>query len=588
MNTGEEQFRTMANAMPHLAWMANSDGFIFWYNQGWYDYTGTTPQQMEGWGWQSVHDPAKLPSVMERWNASIATGEPFEMIFSLRGARGEFRFFLTRVSPMKDTSGKVVRWFGTNTDVEEQKRAEETNRAQAALLDSAHDAISVRNADDQIVFWNDGAVKTYGWRREEVIGRVTHDLLQTVFPEPLPEIKAKVAVHGAWDGELTHICKSGAKIVVDSRWVAHRDMNGNLTGTLEINRDITERKMAESELQKSKERLELAVEIAEMGEWELDLRTSIASRSLRHDQIFGYQSLLPEWTYEMFLNHVLSEHRAEVDLKFKAALKSGTWDFETRIRRADGEVRWIWARGRCWLDEEGQPSRMFGNVLDITARKQGEQKLRASLEEKTALLQEVHHRVKNNLQIVSSLLNLQARKVKNQAALETLHDTQGRIRSMALLHETLYRDGNAARVNCAVYFGHLCAHLCRAFGHMAERVRVRTDVAPVELEVDLAIPCGLIVNELVSNSFKHAFPHGRRGEIMVRLHTQADGWTFLSVADDGIGFSSDLVYQQTGTLGMQLVTGLAKQVDAAIEVKSDHGTMIQISFLHPDKGGPDL
>ena len=198
----------------------------------------------------------------------------------------------------------------------------------------------------------------------------------------------------------------------------------------------------------------------------------------------------------------------------------------------------------------------------------------------------MHHRVKNNLQIVSSLLNLQARQVKNPAALETLRDTQGRIRSMALLHETLYREGNAAGVNCAVYFSHLCAHLCRAFGQMAERVRVRTDVAPVELGLDFAIPCGLIVNELVSNSFKHAFPDGRRGEITVSLRTLADGLVVLSVADDGIGLSSDVDYQQTGTLGMQLVTGLAKQVGGAIEVKSDPGTIVQVSFLHAEEGRP--
>jgi len=135
----------MANAMPQLAWMANPDGWIFWYNQGWYDYTGTTPQQMEGWGWQSVHDPAELPMVMERWQASIATSEPFEMVFPLRSAHGEYRAFLTRVSPIKDASGKVLRWFGTNTDVDEQKRTEEalieSQQRLAGIVGSAMDAI---------------------------------------------------------------------------------------------------------------------------------------------------------------------------------------------------------------------------------------------------------------------------------------------------------------------------------------------------------------------------------------------------------------------------------------------------------------
>jgi two-component sensor histidine kinase len=210
--------------------------------------------------------------------------------------------------------------------------------------------------------------------------------------------------------------------------------------------------------------------------------------------------------------------------------------------------------------------------------------LRSALEEKTALLKEVHHRVKNNLQIVSSLLNLQVRGVKNDVALETLRDTQGRIRAMALLHETLYRESNAGRVNCSIYFSHLCAHLCRAFGQMGERVRVRTEIATMELGIDVAIPCGLIINELVSNSFKHAFPDGRRGEIMVRLHIEAEGRIVLSVGDDGIGLPPGADYQQNSTLGAKLVTGLAKQIAGTLEVKSDHGTMVQVNFIDPEKG----
>jgi PAS domain S-box-containing protein len=133
-------------------------------------------------------------------------------------------------------------------------------------------------------------------------------------------------------------------------------------------------------LRESKQRLDLAVEVAGLGEWELDLRDHTASRGLRHDQIFGYPSRLPEWTYEMFLDHVLPEHRAEIDQKFKAALVGGVWDFETQIRRADGEVCWIWARGRCRTDETGQPVQMFGTVMDITERKQASENLRKQAE----------------------------------------------------------------------------------------------------------------------------------------------------------------------------------------------------------------
>ncbi|MBC8007135.1 MAG: PAS domain S-box protein, partial [Prolixibacteraceae bacterium] len=128
MRDSEERFRTMANSIPQLAWMARADGYIYWYNQRWYEYTGKTPEQMEGWGWQNVHDSAVLPQVVENWTGAIATGQPFEMEFPLRGADGKFRRFLTRVQPLKDSTGQVMQWFGTNTDVEAMTEVREQIR----------------------------------------------------------------------------------------------------------------------------------------------------------------------------------------------------------------------------------------------------------------------------------------------------------------------------------------------------------------------------------------------------------------------------------------------------------------------------
>ena len=137
LRDSEVRFRTMANSIPQLAWIAHADGFIYWYNERWCQYTGTTPEQMEGWGWQSVHDPEMLPKVMEKWVRAIATGQPFEMEFPLRGADGKFRTFLTRIHPLRDTSGQVVQWFGTNTDVDDLKQMEASLRRSRARLNSA-------------------------------------------------------------------------------------------------------------------------------------------------------------------------------------------------------------------------------------------------------------------------------------------------------------------------------------------------------------------------------------------------------------------------------------------------------------------
>ncbi|HEX4886385.1 MAG TPA: PAS domain-containing protein [Casimicrobiaceae bacterium] len=131
----EAELRALADSIPQLAWMARADGHIFWYNRPWYEYTGTSPEQMEGWGWQSVHDPAVLPEVLRRWRESVATGTPFEMEFPLRSATGEFRMFLTRVNPVRDAEGRVVRWFGTNTDVEQVRRVREALEEETRTLE---------------------------------------------------------------------------------------------------------------------------------------------------------------------------------------------------------------------------------------------------------------------------------------------------------------------------------------------------------------------------------------------------------------------------------------------------------------------
>jgi len=158
LQANEERFRTLVNAIPQLAWMADRDGFIFWYNARWFEYTGTTIAQMEGWGWQSVHDESTLPAVLERWKASLATGAPFDMEFPLRGKDGRFRWFLTRIIPMRNSSGEIVRWFGTNTDIHDLREAREALRESEArfrsLADSAPVMIWLSGPDQRFTWYN--------------------------------------------------------------------------------------------------------------------------------------------------------------------------------------------------------------------------------------------------------------------------------------------------------------------------------------------------------------------------------------------------------------------------------------------------
>ena len=217
---------------------------------------------------------------------------------------------------------------------------------------------------------------------------------------------------------------------------------------------------------------------------------------------------------------------------------------------------------------------------EITERKRAEGQIRASLREKEVLLQEIHHRVKNNLQVISSLLYLQAKNIQYEEAPLMFQDSQSRVRAMALVHEKLYQSQDQARVDFAEYLRSLANHLFRSYGVNTNVISLKVSVDDVFLGVDIAIPCGLILNELVSNSLKHAFPDGRAGEICIELRV-ADGQLTLMVSDNGVGFSDDLDFRDTGSLGLQLVNTLVNQLEGTIELERSSGTAFKITFTEP-------
>ncbi len=218
--------------------------------------------------------------------------------------------------------------------------------------------------------------------------------------------------------------------------------------------------------------------------------------------------------------------------------------------------------------------------IDITERKQAEEQIKVSLKEKEVMLQEIHHRVKNNLQVIASLLSLQSGYVEHPQALEIFKESEQRIRSMALIHEKLYRSENLARIDLAEYINDLSTYLFRSHKAASRGIKLNLQTRHVLLSIDTAVPCGLILNELISNALKHAFPleNGTSNhEILINLDSFSDKVS-LRIADNGVGFPKDIDFQNTASLGLKIVNSLVTQLDGNIELFNQTGTEFQIIF----------
>ncbi len=218
---------------------------------------------------------------------------------------------------------------------------------------------------------------------------------------------------------------------------------------------------------------------------------------------------------------------------------------------------------------------------EIAERRRAEKQIKASLREKELLLKEIHHRVKNNLQVISSMLYLQSYNIGDELALEMIRDSQNRVRSMALVHEKLYQSEDLAQVDFAEYIRSLVSHLFQSYKVNSSITQLKVNIGDVSMSINMAIPCGLILNELISNSLKHAFPDGRAGEIHVELRSDKAGKFTLVVSDNGIGLPQDLSLRETESLGLQLVNTLVRQLEGAIELDGSGGTAFKITFAAP-------
>jgi PAS domain S-box-containing protein len=592
----EEQFRMLAESIPQLDWMASADGSIYWYNQRWYEYTGTKPEEMVGWGWQSVHDPEVLPKVLERWRASIRSGEPFEMVFPLRGADGRFRQFLTRIVPVRDAARKVVRWLGTNTDITAQLRAEEElrkseERLRAALTASATGTYRWDLHSGEFLEFDENLKRLFGLPANHEV-RTTEDFVRLVHGDDVPDLLA--AIERSRQGEDFEM---EFRVVLPDgniRWlydrgkmVMQRGKPAHLVGACT---DTTSRKAEETA------RLKLAaiVESSDDAIVSKDLNGIVTSWNLGAERMFGYTA--EEMLGQPIMTIIPPElHADEVLILDKLRHGERIDHFETVRLNKSGERIDVSLTISPVKDESGRVVGAAKIARDITQRKKTEDTLRMSDKLATTgrLAATVAHEINNPLESVVNLVYLarsQSGLPENvREYLRAAEEELDRVSQLTRQALGFYREKTAAT---AIHVAPIISQLRTVFSPRVTNKRIDLQVEVDQDPEIVAVPGELrqLFANLLSNSID-AVPVD--GTIRVRvshgrgLNGSGPPGARVTVADSGPGIDlahRSRIFEPFFTTKKEVGTGLGLWVCKGI-VERHGGTIRLRSTTTPGKSG---
>jgi len=491
-------------------------------------------------------------------------------------------------------------------DITERKRAEEALRAAQQrlqyLITSSPTVLYTLTAKGKeslrLAWMSENIQEMMGYSSEEIFDLAWWH--KNIHPEDMDWVTAKeqqeLFARGRVASEYRFRHLDGTYRWVRSEMRLLRDAAGRPVEAVGSWSDVTERKLAEEKLHETesalrkselryKELFDNSSDCLFMLDVTQDGRFKLAGLNPAEEEALGRKS---SEVSGKFVEEIIPEPIArQVTANYRRCVEAGSViDYEEELDLPVGH-RAFHTILIPLRDASGRVHRIDGVGRDVSERKRAMEQLRASLREKEALLKEVHHRVKNNLQIISSLLRLQSQQIADPTVLAAFTESQNRVHAMAVVHETLYRSEDFAQINLASYLEDLCAHLFRAYALDPTQVRLDVRVAGVTLDLDRAAPCGLLINELVSNALKYAFPGGRSGRLAVELGATPGGAHVLTVSDDGVGLPASLDFRRARTLGLQLVCGLIQQLGGTIDLDRTTGTKFTMTFTpgSPAEGG---
>lgn len=477
--------------------------------------------------------------------------------------------------PFEDNELKIAVDMAVHRSKNEQKLREEGINSKL-LFDRAPIAYQSLDEDGNIIHVNDIWLEKLGYTGEDVTGRWFGDFLVEGFVDHFrtnfPRFKSAGEVH---DVVFDMVRKDGGKITVSFDGRIGYDEEGKFKQTHCIFQDITEQRRAEKALMKSEQYYKTIFENTGTATLIVEADTKVSLVNAEFVKLYGKGKEViegqMEWPQFVSTEYIpmMKEFHATRRINPDAVPRNYEFDFLD----STGHVKNVLTTVAIIPGT----SKSLVSLLDVTKQKTAEKKLKSSLQDKDLLLREIHHRVKNNLQIISSLLNLQSRYIQDEDALDVFTESQNRVKSMAIIHEKLYKSRSMSKIDFEEYITDLTDSIFYSYHVNPSKVVLVKDIDRIFFDVDTAIPCGLIINELITNCVKHAFPGDIKGTITIELLRVGEDY-LLNVADNGAGFPEEIDFQNTESLGLQLVNNLVNQLDGTIELDRSNGTRFKILF----------